>query len=172
MIIPEFYNRFSDEKQVRSAGRYLLRSALFASLLGAAGCTVPKQVAIGEVCSQPPGTAVAVSGFVSVPRTVDTVQLTRGGRVTDVGYQVLLSGKPTADGDSVKITVWTTNEREANRIRAVTGGFDPSEMVLFSAQGNEIRTGRPVSIVGVTTPDITAGCAVSVEKVEASMPTD
>jgi hypothetical protein len=46
-----------------------------------------------------------VQGYLSLPKTIDTIQLTKGGKIIDVGYQIFLMTKADATGDAVKTTI-------------------------------------------------------------------
>ncbi len=60
------------------------------------GCSSPKPFEIKDVCAQPEGTKAILQGYLSLPKTIDTIQLTRGGTITAVGYQLLLMTKADA----------------------------------------------------------------------------
>lgn len=161
MSFAEFYNKTVRRPQKRS-----IQACLLAAAFVAAGCAAPKRVAIRDVCAEPNGATVATDGFVQLPRTVDTVQLTRGGRVEEVGYQVLLTSDESGAGDSVKVTLWATEMRQSNRIKAVTDLANIRDLTVYSNDGRELGIGNAVRITGVTVPDVVAGCTVTATRVD------
>ncbi len=163
MLSAEVYNKKACRRQ-KTVGR----SAVLVAVFLVASCAVPKRVAIRDVCLEPEGTTVSVDGFVSLPRTVDTVQLSRGGRVAEVGYQLLVTSDGAGTGDSVKVTLWATESRQANRIKAVTEIGRFGELTVYANDGRELGVGEAVRITGVTVPDVVSGCAVTATKVDLS----
>lgn len=49
------------------------------------GCSSPKPFEIKDVCAQAEGTKVITQGYLSLPKTINTIQLTKGGKITEVG---------------------------------------------------------------------------------------
>lgn len=138
------------------------------SLMLAACSKTPKPFEVRDICSQPEGSAVIVQGFLSLPKTIDTIQLTKGGKITQVGYQLPLSTKPDAAGEMVKTTIWTTNSKEPNKIKAVpNGAFTANDLLVYAENGTEITAGKTVKLTGETVKDEKSGCAITVTKVEA-----
>ncbi len=130
------------------------------------GCSSPKPFEIKDVCAQPEGTDVIIQGYLSLPKTIDTIQLTKGGRIMEVGYQLFLMTKADASGDSAKVTIWTTNKNEPNKIKPLPGGYTWNDLIVYSDKGEEIKAGKIIKITGKTAPDAKTGCAVSVTKIE------
>lgn len=131
------------------------------------GCSSPKPFEIKDVCSQPKGTKAILQGYLSLPKTIDTIQLTKGGKIMEVGYQIFLMTKADATGDAVKVTIWTTNKNEPNKIKPLPSGYTWNDLIVYSDKGEEIKAGKVIKITGETVPDAKTGCAVSVTKIEA-----
>lgn len=128
----------------------------------------PRPTEVKDVCSQPEGSAVIAQGFLSLPKTIDTIQLTNGGKITQVGYQLPLSTKADSTGEMVKATIWTTISKEPNKIKAVpNGAFTANDLLVYDENGTEIGAGKAVKLTGETAKDERSGCAISVTKVEA-----
>lgn len=130
------------------------------------GCGSPKPFEIRDVCAQPEGTNAILQGYPSLPKTIDTIQLTKGGKITAVGYQIFLMTKADASGDAVKVTLWTTNKAEPNKIRAFSNGYSWKDLLVYTNNGKEISAGKMIKITGEIEPDEKTGCAVSVTKIE------
>lgn len=131
------------------------------------GCSSPKPFEIKDVCSQPKGTKAILQGYLSLPKTIDTIQLTKGGKIMEVGYQIFLMTKADATGDAVKVTIWTTSKNEPNKIKPLPSGYTWNDLIVYSDKGEEIKAGKVIKITGETVPDAKTGCAVSVTKIEA-----
>lgn len=133
----------------------------------AIGCGAPpKAFEIKDVCAQTPDTSVILQGYLSLPKTIDTIQLTKGGRITEVGYQIFLMTKTDATGDAVKVTIWTTNKGEPNKIKAFSNGYSWNDLLVYTNDGKEIGAGKLIKVTGTTVSDAKTGCAVSVTKIE------
>lgn len=131
------------------------------------GCSSPKPFEIKDVCSQPEGTKVILQGYLSLPKTIDTIQLTKGGKITEVGYQIFLMTKADASGDSAKVTIWTTNKSEPNKIKPLPmSGYTWSDLIVYSDKGEEIKAGKVIKVTGETVSDEKTVCALSVTKIE------
>ncbi len=143
-----------------------LYSSIFITVLFMFGCSSPKPFEIKDVCSQPEGRDAILQGYLSLPKTIDTIQLTKGGKIAEVGYQIFLTTKADATGDSAKVTIWTTNKSEPNKIKPLPSGYTLNDLIVYSDKGEEIKAGKIVKITGETVPDAKTGCAVSVTKIE------
>lgn len=130
------------------------------------GCSSPKPFEIKDVCAQPEGTKAILQGYLSLPKTIDTIQLTKGGAITAVGYQLFLMTKSDASGDAAKVAIWTTNKSEPNKIKPLPSGYTWNDLIVYSDKGEEIKAGKIIKITGETAPDAKTGCAVSVTKIE------
>lgn len=130
------------------------------------GCSSPKPFEIKDFCAQSPGTKVITQGYLSLPKTVDTIQLTKGGKITAVGYQIFLMTKADATGDAAKVTLWTTNKAEPNKIKAFSNGYSWEDLLVYTDDGKEVRAGKLIKVTGETVADEKTGCAVSVTKIE------
>jgi hypothetical protein len=144
----------------------IIKSLIIAAILLMFGCSSPKPFEIKDVCAQPEGTKVIMQGYLSLPKTIDTIQLTKGGKITDVGYQIFLMMKADASGDAVKVTIWTTNKGEPNKIKAFSNGYDWKDLFVYTEDGKEIGAGKVIKMTGETVSDAKTGCAVSVKKIE------
>lgn len=130
------------------------------------GCSSPKPFEIKDVCAQPEGTNAILQGYLSLPKTIDTIQLTKGGKITAVGYQIFLMTKSDATEDSVKVTLWTTNNAEPNKIKAFSNGYSWNDLLVYTDDGKEVGAGKIIKVTGETVADEKTGCAVSVTKIE------
>lgn len=144
----------------------ILKIIFIIGVIGMFGCSSPKPFEIKDVCAQPEGTAVIIQGYVSLPKTIDTIQLTKGGAITAVGYQLFLMTKADASGDSVKATFWTTTKAEPNKIKAFSQNYTWNDLLVYTDDGKEVGAGKVVKITGETVADSKTGCAVSVKKIE------
>ncbi len=144
----------------------IIKLTLFASVILMFGCTSPKPFEIKDVCAQTEGTDAILQGYLSLPKTIDTIQLTKGGAITAVGYQIFLMTKADASGDSVKVTIWTTAKNEPNKIKPLPSGYTWNDLIVYSDKGEEIKAGKMIKVTGETVPDSKTGCAVSVTKIE------
>lgn len=130
------------------------------------GCGKPVPVAIKDVCSQPVGSSVVVEGYISLPRVIDTIQLTRGGRIEAVGLQLFVMEKPDASGDAARATFWTSDKGEPNRIKPLPKGFSWNDLLVYTDDGKPLGAGKIVKITGEVKADEQYKCEVSVAKIE------
>jgi hypothetical protein len=132
------------------------------------GCgKTPQPFEIKDVCTQPEGTSVITQGYLSLPKTIDTIQNMKGGKITGVAYQIFLMTKTDATGDAVKVTLWTTNQREPNKIKPLPmNGYTWNDLFVYANDGTEIPAGKLIKITGETVSDNKTGCAVAVTKIE------
>lgn len=144
----------------------IIKLTLFALVILMFGCSSPKPFEIKDVCAQKEGTDAILQGYLSLPKTIDTIQLTKGGAITAVGYQIFLMTKADASGDSVKVTIWTTAKNEPNKIKPLPSGYTWNDLIVYSDKGEEIKSGKQIKITGETVADSKTGCAVSVTKIE------
>lgn len=144
----------------------IIKSLIIAVFLLMLGCSSPKPFEIKDVCAQAEGTKVITQGFLSLPKTIDTIQLTKGGAITAVGYQIFLMTKADATGDAVKVTIWTTNKAEPNKIKAFSQNYTWNDLLVYTDDGKEVPAGKVIKITGETVADSKTGCAVSVTKIE------
>ena len=71
-----------------------LNLIFIAILIFASGCnSKPVKVEIKEVCSQPIGTTVEITGYISLPKQINTIQLRQGGAIKEVGLQLFMMTK-------------------------------------------------------------------------------
>ena len=142
--------------------------ALITLLAFSNGCGKPPQpFEIKDVCSQPTGTNVVIQGYISLPKTIDTIQITKGGRITQVGYQMFVMTKADATGDAVKATFWTSDKGDPNSIKPLPRNYTWNDLVVVSDDGKEVRAGKEIKVTGEVTPDEKTGCGVGVAKIEA-----
>ena len=147
----------------------IITLTIIASVILMFGCSSPKPFEIKDVCAQPEGTNAILQGYLSLPKTIDTIQLTKGGRIMQVGYQIFLMTKADATGDAVKVTIWTTpkSEGEPNKIKPLPmTGYTWNDLIVYTDDGKEVPAGKIIKITGETTPDTKTGCSVGVSKIE------
>lgn len=144
----------------------IIKSLIIAPILLMFGCSSPKPFEIKDICAQAEGTKVITQGYLSLPKTIDTIQLTKGGAITAVGYQIFLMTKADASGDAVKVTIWTTTKSEPNKIKAFSQNYTWKDLLVYTDEGREVPAGKVIKITGETAPDEKTGCAVSVTKIE------
>lgn len=109
------------------------------------GCRSSKPFEIKDVCAQPQGTGAILQGFLSLPKTIDTIQITKGGAITAVGYQIFLMTKADASGDAVKVTIWTTAKGEPNKTKPLPSGYTWNDLIVYSDKGEEIKAGKMIA---------------------------
>ncbi len=144
----------------------ILKFLTVASILFVVGCSSPKPFEIKDVCAQPEGTKVITQGYLSLPKTIDTIQLTKGGAITAVGYQLFLMTKADASGDAVKVTIWTTTKSEPNKIKPFSQNYTWNDLLVYTDDGKEVPAGKVIKITGETVSDEKTGCTVSITKIE------
>lgn len=131
------------------------------------GCgSAPKPFQIKDVCSQSEGTNVVLQGYLSLPKTIDTIQLIKDGKITAVGYQIFLMTQANASGDAVKVTFWSTNKAEPNKIKEFSNGYSLEDLLVYTDDGKEVSAGKMIKVTGETVSDEKTGCAISVTKIE------
>ena len=142
--------------------------AFMAMLICSTACGSPPQaVEIKDVCSQPVGTTVSVTGYVSLPKTIDTIQITKGGRITQVGYQMFVMTKADATGEAVKATFWTSDKGEPNSIKPLPRDYTWSDLLVVTDDGKEVKAGKLIKVSGDVTADAKTVCGIGVAKIEA-----
>ncbi len=144
----------------------ILKIILIICVFSMSGCSSPKPFEIKDVCAQPVGTKVITQGYLSLPKTIDTIQLTKGGAITAVGYQIFLMTKADASGDAVKVTIWTTTKSEPNKIKPFSQNYTWNDLLVYTDDGKEIGAGKVIKITGENVADAKTGCAVSITKIE------
>jgi len=140
--------------------------AISSLCLFAFGCSSPKPFEIKDVCSQAEGTKAVLQGYLSLPKTIDTIQLRKGGAITAVGYQLFLMTKADATGDAVKVTIWTSDKSEPNKIKPLPANYSWNDLLVYTKKGQEVTAGKEIKVTGETVPDEKTKCSVSVTKIE------
>lgn len=130
------------------------------------GCSKPVAVEIKDVCSMPVDSKVIIQGFISLPQQIETIQLTRGGRIEEVGLNLFLMTKADATGDSVKTIFWTSPKPEPNKIKPLSRGYTWNDLLVYTDDGGSIGAGKIVKVTGTTQQTEKGGCAVNVTKIE------
>lgn len=130
------------------------------------GCSKPVPMEIKDVCSQPEGTDVIIEGFISLPKVIETIQLTRKGQIEAVGLQLFLMTKADATGDSVKTTFWTSDKGEPNKIKPLSKGYTWNDLLVYTDDGKTIGPGKVVKVTGEVKPNEKNKCEVNVTKIE------
>jgi hypothetical protein len=147
-----------------------LNLLVFTFILLAFGCGgKPIPMEIKEVCKQPIGTNVEITGYISLPKVVNTIQLRKGGAIKEVGLQLFMMTKQDATGDAVMSTFWTTpkSEGEPNKIKPLPmNGYTWNDLLVYTNDGKSAGAGKLIKISGVTTSDEKNGCGISVAKIE------
>jgi hypothetical protein len=141
--------------------------ALIAFALSMFGCgktIVP--VEVKDVCAQPEGARIMTQGYISLPQTIDTIQLTKGGSIVAVGLQLFLMTKPDASGEAVRATFWTSDKNEPNKIKPLPRAYTWNDLLVYTDDGKTLGAGKIVKITGEIKPDDKYKCAVSVTKIE------
>jgi hypothetical protein len=144
----------------------LLKLILLAFGLSIFGCGAPVAVEIKEVCSQPEGTKVVIQGYISLPQRIDTIQMTRGGRIEAVGLQLFVMTKADASGDSVRSVFWTSDKGEPNKIKPLPGSYTWNDLLVYTDDGKSLGAGQIVKVTGEVEPNEKSKCAVNVTKIE------
>ncbi len=145
----------------------IIKLTVVASVIFMFGCSSPKPFEIKDVCAQPEGTKAILQGYLSLPKTIDTIQLTKGGKIIEVGYQIFLMTEADATGDAAKVTIWTSDKGEPNKIKPLPmSGYTWNDLIVYTDDGNQVKAGKVIKITGETTPDEKTVCAVSVTKIE------
>ena len=130
------------------------------------GCSKPVSVEIKDVCSQPEGTKVIIQGYISLPQMIDTIQISRSGKITAVGYQLFMTTKADAASEEVKATFWTSDKGEPNKIKPLARAYDLDDLLVYTDDGKEIPAGKLIKITGEVKPDEKYNCEISVTKIE------
>lgn len=144
------------------------RALIFTGLaLCLPGCSKPVAVEIADACRQTPGASVAVRGYVSLPDQIETIKLTRDGRIVAVGLQLYLTTRPDATGDVVKTTFWTSEKGEPNRIKPLAQGYTGNDLLIVTDDGKQIGAGKEITVVGEVKPADDGRCFVNASKIEA-----
>lgn len=148
----------------------ILNLLLIATILGTFGCgSKPVPMDIKDVCKQPIGTNVEVSGYISLPKEVSTIQLRRGGAIKEVGLQLFMMTKQDATGDAVMSTFWTTPkaEGEPNKIKPLPmNGYTWNDLLVYTNDGKSAGAGKLIRVSGETVADEKNGCYIYVQKIE------
>ena len=145
----------------------LLYLAIILNVLFIAGCSSrPVNVEIKDVCSQPIGTNVEITGYISLPQQIDTIQLIKKGSISAVGLQLFLMTKADATGDSVKTTFWTSDKGEPNKIKPLPKGYTWNDLLVYTDDGISLSAGKIVKITGAVSPNEKSKCEVNVTKIE------
>lgn len=141
--------------------------AVFLIVFLLCGCSrkaVPLQ--IKDVCAQPKGTKVEIQGYISLPEKIETIQLTRGGRIEAVGLQLYLMTKADATGDAVRTTFWVSDKSEPNKIKPLSKGYTWKDLLVYTHDGKSAGAGTVIKVTGETEAQDKTGCSVNVSKIE------
>ncbi|MEZ5421628.1 MAG: hypothetical protein R2682_00865 [Pyrinomonadaceae bacterium] len=139
---------------------------IIAAILPMFGCNTGKQMEIKDACSQSNGTRVILQGYLSLPKTIDTITLKQGSNVMALGNQIFLMTKTDATGDAVKVTIWTTTNKERNKMKPLPSGYSWNDLVVYTDKGDEVKAGKLLKLTGDVRPDEKTGCEVRVTKIE------
>jgi hypothetical protein len=146
---------------------YLLLVAFILLSFGCGGKPVP--IGIKDVCKQPIGTNVEITGYISLPEQFSTLQVTKGGAIKAVGLQLFMITKQDATGDAVMTTFWTTPtaEGEPNKIKPLPmNDYIWNDLLVYTDDGKSAGAGKLIKVSGGTFADEKNGCFVDVSKIE------
>ncbi len=144
----------------------MLKTICIAFIFLMIGCSKPVPVEIKDVCSQPEGAKVIIQGLISLPQVIETIQMTKGGRIEAVGLQLFLMTKADATGDSVKTTFWVSDKGEPNKIKPLSKGYTWNDLLVYTDDGKTIGPGKVVKVTGEVKPNEKSRCEVNVSKIE------
>jgi hypothetical protein len=134
------------------------------------GCgSKPVPLEIKDVCKQPIGTKVEISGYISLPKQISTLQITKGGAIKAVALQLFMMTKQDATGDAVMTSFWTTptSEAEPNKIKPLPmNGYTWNDLIVYTNDGKTAGAGKLIKVSGETFTDEKNGCFVDVYKIE------
>ena len=137
------------------------------TLLLLVGCSrKPVPVQIKDVCSQPKGTKVEIQGYISLPKEIETIQLTRGGRIEAVWLHLYMMTKADATGEAVMTTFWVSDKSEPNKIKPLSKGYTWNDLVVYTNDGKPVAAGTVIKVTGETEPKDKVGCSINVSKIE------
>jgi hypothetical protein len=146
---------------------YLLIVAIVWLSFGCGSKPIPME--IKDVCKQPIGTNVEISGYISLPKQIKTLQLMKGGGVIASGLQLFMMTKQDATGDAVMSTFWTTpkTEGEPNKIKPLPiNGYTWNDLLVYTNDGKSVGAGKLIKVTGETFADEKNGCFIDVYKIE------
>lgn len=129
-------------------------------------CSKPVAVEIKDACAQPEGSSVIIQGYISLPKQIETIQLTRKGAIEAVGLQLFVMTKEDATGDSVRTTFWTTAKAEPNKIKPLSAGFTWNDLLVYTNDGQTAGAGKLIKVTGKVEANDKYKCHVNVNKIE------
>ena len=146
----------------------LLYLAIILNVLFIGGCSSrPVAVEIKDVCKQPIGTNVEITGFISLPQLISTIQLRKGGAIKAVGLQLFMMTKADATGDAVMTTFWTSDKGEPNKIKPLPmNSYTLKDLLVYTDDGKSLGAEKVVKIAGTVSPNDKSQCEVNVTKIE------
>ncbi len=144
----------------------IIKSLIIVIVLLITGCSKPDPVEIKNVCSQPENAQVVIHGYIYLPQMIDTIQLSRGGQITAVGYQLFMTTRADAGGEEVKATFWASDKGEPNKIKPLPRAYDLDDLIVYTDDGKEIPAGKIVKITGEVKPNEKSKCEINVTKIE------
>jgi hypothetical protein len=144
----------------------LLEAVCCAGIALLAACSEPAAVEIKDVCAKGEGVKIITTGYISLPKTIDTVQLTRKGAIEAVGLQLFVMTKTDATGDAVKATFWVSDKSEPNKIKPLPKVYTWNDLLVYTDDGRTLAAGQLVKVTGTVKPDERTGCEIDVAKIE------
>ena len=146
----------------------ILKLTIIAMILGMFSCSSkPVALEIKDVCLQPIGTNVEITGFISLPQLISTIQLRKGGAIKAVGLQLFMMTKADATGDAVMTTFWTSDTGEPNKIKPLPmNSYTWKDLLVYTDDGKSLGAGKVVKITGTVSPNDKSKCEVNVTKIE------
>jgi hypothetical protein len=119
--------------------------------------------------NKPIGTNVEISGYISLPKEITTLQLRQGGAIKAVALQLFMMTKQDATGDAVMTSFWTTPkpEGEPNKIKTLPmSGYTWNDLLVYTDAGKSAGAGKLIKVTGETFADEKNGCFIDVSKIE------
>lgn len=146
----------------------ILTFIVISLLLLLSGCSEPKPIAveIKDVCSQPTGTNVTISGYLSLPELMEVTKYTRNGQGVSINYKLFLMTKQDATGDAVAVILFATGISEPNKIKTLPDKYTWNDLIVYTDEGKTTMAGNLVKLSGKVNPNDKNGCQVNVMKIE------
>ena len=147
-------------------GRLRFSITIIISLLFGCGETKPLAVEIKDICSQPKGENVTISGYLSLPQMMEVTKYTRNGESVKMNYKLFLMSKQDTTGDSVAVILSATGISEPNKIKTLPDKYTWNDLVAYTNDGKTSVAGNLIKLTGKVNPNEKNGCQVNVTKIE------
>lgn len=145
-----------------------LTFAIISLIIFLFGCSETKPIAveIKDVCSQPMGTNVTISGYLSLPQLMEVTKYTRNGQGVSMNYKLFLMTKQDASGNTVAVILSATGISEPNKIKTLPDRYSWSDLIAYTDDGKTDTAGNLIKLTGKVNPNDKNGCQVNVTKIE------